>query len=114
MIENLSQPIGVVSLTVTYDPAVLRAVTVSQGAHMQQGGATTMFAPKIDAAAGRVEIAIARPFDRPGASGSGIVAGISFEAVKPGTSAIGISGVLTTTTGQTVAAQMVAASVTVK
>jgi general secretion pathway protein D len=114
MIENLSQPIGVVSLTVTYDPAVLRAVTVSQGAHMQQGGATTTFAPKIDAAAGRVEIAIARPFNLPGASGSGVVAGISFEAVKPGTSAIGITGILTTTAGQTVSAQMVAASVTVK
>ena len=113
-IENVSQAIGVVSLTVTYDPAVLRAVNVSQGAHMQQGGVTTSFVPKIDAAAGRVEIAIARPFERPGASGSGVIAGISFEAVKAGTSAIGITGVLTTTTGQKVDVQMVAASVTVK
>jgi len=103
-----------VSLTVTYDPAVLRAVNVSQGAHMQQGGVTTSFVPKIDAAAGRVEIAIARPFERPGASGTGVIAGISFEAVKAGTSAIGITGVLTTTTGQKVDVQMVAASVTVK
>ena len=113
-IENVSQAIGVVSLTVTYDPAVLRAVNVSQGAHMQQGGVTTSFVPKIDAAAGRVEIAIARPFERPGASGTGVIAGISFEAVKAGTSAIGITGVLTTTTGQKVDVQMVAASVTVK
>ncbi|MGE5837951.1 MAG: cohesin domain-containing protein [Acidobacteriota bacterium] len=113
-IENVSQAIGIVSLTVTYDPAVLRAVNVSQGAHMQQGGVTTSFVPKIDAAAGRVEIAIARPFERPGASGSGVIAGISFEAVKAGTSAIGITGVLTTTTGQKVDVQMVAASVTVK
>jgi ribosomal protein S5 len=81
---------------------------------MQQGGVTTSFVPKIDAAAGRVEIAIARPFERPGASGSGVIAGISFEAVKAGTSAIGITGVLTTTTGQKVDVQMVAASVTVK
>jgi len=113
-VENVSQPLGVLSLTVTYDPTVLRAVNVVQGTHMQQGGVTTTFAPKIDAATGRVDIAIARPFDRPGATGNGVLGAIAFEAVRSGTSPITIQGVLTTTTGVSIPVQMVSSSVTVK
>ena len=85
-----------------------------QGTHMQQGGVTTTFAPKIDAATGRVDIAIARPFDRPGATGNGVLGAIAFEAVRSGTSPITIQGVLTTTTGVSIPVQMVSSSVTVK
>jgi type II secretory pathway component GspD/PulD (secretin) len=114
MVEGITQQLGVLSLTVTYDPTVLRAVNVVQGAHMQQGGVTTTFAPKIDAATGRVDIAIARPFDRPGVMGGGTLGAVSFEAVRPGTSSITIQGVLTTTSGQPIPVQMVSGSVTVK
>ena len=113
-VETVSQPLGVLSVTVTYDPTVLRAVNVVQGTHMQQGGVTTTFAPKIDAATGRVDIAIARPFDRPGATGNGVLGAIAFEAVRSGTSPITIQGVLTTTTGVSIPVQMVSSSVTVK
>jgi general secretion pathway protein D len=113
-LEGTTQPLGVLSLTVTYDPTVLRAVNVVQGAHMQQGGVTTTFAPKIDAATGRVDIAIARPFDRPGVTGNGTLGAIAFEAVRSGTSPISIQGVLTTTTGQPIPVQMVSGTVTVK
>ena len=114
MIENVSQPLGVLSLTVTYDPTILRAVNVVQGTHMQQGGVTTTFAPKIDAATGRVDIAIARPFDRPGAVGNAVLGAIAFEAVRSGTSPITIQGVITTTTGVSIPVQMISSSVTVK
>ncbi|HYN08607.1 MAG TPA: cohesin domain-containing protein [Vicinamibacterales bacterium] len=113
-VEGISQQLGVLSLTVTYDPTVLRAVNVVQGTHMQQGGVTTTFAPKIDAATGRVDIAIARPFDRPGVTGPGVLGAVAFEAVRPGTSPISIQGVLTTTSGQPIPVQMVSGTVTVK
>lgn len=113
-LEGVTQAVGVLSLTITYDPTVLRAVNVVQGSHLQQGGVTTTFAPKIDAATGRVDIAIARPFDRPGATGNGILGAIAFEAVRSGTSPLTIQGVLTTTTGQSIPVQMVSGSVTVK
>jgi general secretion pathway protein D len=113
-VEGIREPLGVLSLTLTYDPTVLRAVNVLQGTHMQQGGVTTTFAPKIDATTGRVDIAIARPFDRPGATGNSVVAAVAFEAVRSGTSPVTIQGVLTTTTGQSIPVQMVSGSVTVK
>ena len=43
-VEGIREPLGVLSLTVTHDPTVLRAVNVVQGTHMQQGGVTTTFA----------------------------------------------------------------------
>ena len=55
---------------------------------MQQGGVTPTFTPKIDAALGRIDIAIARPNDEPGASGTGLLAGIVFQAVAPGSSQV--------------------------
>ena len=113
-VEGIREPLGVLSLTVTYDPTILRAVNVVQGTHMQQGGVTTTFAPKIDAATGRVDIAIARPFDRPGATGNAVIAAVAFEAVRSGTSPVTVQGVLTTTTGQSIPVQMVSGSVTVK
>jgi hypothetical protein len=113
-VEGIREPLGVLSLTLTYDPTVLRAVNVVQGTHMQQGGVTTTFAPKIDATTGRVDIAIARPFDRPGATGNSVVAAVAFEAIRSGTSPVAIQGVLTTTTGQSIPVQMVSGSVTVK
>jgi general secretion pathway protein D len=113
-VEGIREPLGVLSLTVTYDPTVLRAVNVVQGTHMQQGGVTTTFAPKIDASTGRVDIAIARPFDRPGATGNAVIAAVAFEAVRSGTSPVTVQGVLTTTTGQSIPVQMVSGSVTVK
>lgn len=113
MITGVSQ-LGTVTVTVTYNPAVLKAVSVSQGTFMQQGGITTTFVPKIDATAGRVDIAITRTNDESGASGTGLLAGILFQAVAPGTSPIGVSAVATTAEGKPITVQLVPASVTVK
>jgi general secretion pathway protein D len=108
------QQVGTVTLTLTYNPAVLRAEVVNQGTFMQQGGVTTTFAPKIDAAAGRIDIPISRPAGANGASGTGLLVGISFQAVGPGSSTLAVSGVVLTTDGKPVPVQMVPANVTVK
>ncbi len=103
-IVNVSQ-LGTMTITVTYDPAVLRAETVVQGTFMQQGGVTPTFSPKIDAAAGRIDIVLTRGADQPGANGFGPHAGINFKAVGAGTAKITVVGVATTPTGQAIPLQ---------
>jgi general secretion pathway protein D len=112
-ITGVSQ-VGTVTLTLTYNPAVLKAESVNQGTFMQQGGLTTTFAPKIDAAAGRIDIPISRPAGANGASGTGLLAAIAFQAVAAGSSTVAVSGVVLTADGKPVTVQMVPASVTVK
>ena len=114
-ISDVTQ-LSTVTVTITYDPAVLRATTVTQGTFMSQGGVAPTFAPKIDEASGRVDIAISRGADKPGASviGSQLLAAIVFQAVGPGSAQINISGVATDAAGQPIQLQTVPARVTVK
>ena len=60
---------------------------------MRQGGVQATFTQKVDAAAGRVDIAVVRTGDVLGASGTGVVGAVLFEAVGPGTSPLALSGV---------------------
>jgi type II secretory pathway component GspD/PulD (secretin) len=112
-IDGVSQ-LGQATVTITYDPKVLRAVSVSPGAFMQQGGIQPTFVPKIDEATGRIDIAIARPATAPGASGTDWLAGIVFQAVGAGQSRISVTAVLMTASGQPIAVQTVPATVVVK
>lgn len=112
-ITNVQQ-LGTVTVTVTYDPKVLKAQAVNQGTFMQQGGITTTFAPKIDAAAGRIDIPISRPSSASGASGTGLLAAVSFQAVAPGSTTIAVSSVALTADGKAVPVQGVPATVIVK
>lgn len=112
-IEGVSQ-LGQATVTITYDPKVLKAVSVSQGGFMAQGGITPTFVPKIDEAAGRIDIAIARPASAPGASGSDWLAGVVFQAVGQGASRVNVTAVLMTANGQPIPVQTAPATVTVK
>jgi hypothetical protein len=102
------------AVTITYDPKVLRATSVTQGTFMAQGGVSPTFTPKIDQEAGRIDIALARPGDETGVSGDGLLAGIVFEAISAGSSQISVAGVATAPNGQAVPLRMVPASVTVR
>jgi len=85
--------LSAVTVTITYDPKVVKATSVSPGTFMQQGGVTPVFAPKIDEAAGRIDIAVTRGGTAPGAAGTGLLAGLVFQAVGPGTSKISVTGI---------------------
>ena len=89
-----------VTLTVTYNPAVLRMRTVQEGSFLRQGGTNVVFTPNTDAAIGRVDLAFVRTGDTVGASGSGLLAALQFDAVGSGTSQLTISGVLANPTGR--------------
>ncbi len=67
-VSNASR-LSTLTLTVTFNPAVLRVRSVQEGTFMRQGGVTAMFTPRIDAATGRVDIAVTRSGDRAGRLG---------------------------------------------
>ncbi len=81
---------------------------------MRQGGVATSFTPRIDAAAGRVDIVITRVSDATGASGSGLIAAVLFDAIAPGSVTFTVSGTATTADGATIPLQFSPVTVTVR
>jgi general secretion pathway protein D len=112
-VSNASR-LSTLTVTVTFNPAVLRVRSVQEGTFMRQGGVTAMFTPRIDTATGRVDIAVTRSGDRAGASGSGLIGALLFDAIGPGNSLIQISGVASTPEGAALPLQFTPASVTVR
>jgi Flp pilus assembly secretin CpaC len=106
--------LSMLSLSVSFNPAILRVRSVQEGTFMRQGGIAAMFTSQPDPS-GRVDIVITRPGDQTGAVGAGVLAAILFEPVAAGTSNITITGVGTVAgTGATASLQFAPASVTVK
>jgi hypothetical protein len=102
------------TLTVTYNPNVLRVRNVQEGTFMRQGGVTASFTPRIDAATGRVDIAVTRTGDQAGASGTGLLAALMFDGVGTGTSTIQVSGVASSPEGTPVTLVFTPVTVTVR
>jgi hypothetical protein len=99
---------------VTYNPAVLRMRTVQEGSFLRMGGVNVVFTPNTDAAAGRVDLAFVRTGDKVGASGSGLLAALQFDAVATGTSQLIISGVMANPAGGSIPVEFVPAAVVVR
>ncbi|TAK17549.1 MAG: hypothetical protein EPO35_02795 [Acidobacteria bacterium] len=106
--------LGTITLTITYNTAVLKARTVTEGAFMRNGGIATTFTPKIDEAAGRVEITIARPAGVAGVSGTGLIGSLVFDAVGPGQANMTITGTANTATGQVMSMQIIPPQIVVR
>ncbi len=106
--------LSTITISITYNPALVRARSVQEGTFMRQGGAAPAFTQQIDPAAGRIDIAITRPGDRTGASASGLLAAILFEPVAAGTGSITVSGTATVPGGGTAALQFGPAGITVR
>ena len=87
------------SLTVTYNPAVLRARTVQEGSFMRTGGVSASFTNQSDTTAGRIDIAIVRTGDVTGVAGTGLLAALLFDAVAPGPANLTVTGSGTTPAG---------------
>jgi len=111
---NGASRVSVITLTLTYNPAVLRVRQVQEGTFLRQGGATTTFTESTDAAAGRVDIAITRSDDVAGASGAGLLAAVLFEPVAAGQSPVMPSGVATNPDGAQVRLQFSPITVNVR
>jgi general secretion pathway protein D len=106
--------VSTISLTLTYNPAVLKVRTVQEGSFMRQGGVTAQFTQQVDAVNGRVDVTVVRGGDVVGATGSGLVAAVLFDPVAAGSTPIRASGAATGPGGAPVAVRAAPASVTVK
>jgi general secretion pathway protein D len=92
-ISNVSR-ISTLSITVTFDPAVIRIRTVQEGSFMRSGGVNVTFAQQ-QSTPGRLDITIARTSDATGASGTGLLAALLVDAIAPGTLTFTMSGAAT-------------------
>ncbi len=108
------QRVSTLSVSVTYNPSVLRVRAVQPGTFMAQGGVTPTFTQQIDPAAGRVDLTTLRPGDQVGASGTGLVATLVFDAVATGQSLITPAGVAANPEQGSLGLQLVPAAVNVK
>jgi type II secretory pathway component GspD/PulD (secretin) len=106
--------LSLVSLSVTFNPAVIRVRNVQEGPFLRQGNVQVSFNQQADPTAGRVDISLTRSSDTTGASGTGLLAALVVEAIAPGAATFSVSGVATTADGQPVQLAFAPASVTVK
>jgi general secretion pathway protein D len=88
-ITNVSR-LSMITLTLTFDPALLRVRAVNEGSFMRSGGASAAFTQQV--APGRVDITIARAADATGATGTGLLGAVLFDAVAPGSATMTVSG----------------------
>lgn len=88
-ITNVSR-LSMVALTLTFDPALLRVRAVNEGSFMRSGGANAAFTQQV--APGRVDITIARSAEATGATGTGLLGAVLFDAVAPGRATVSVSG----------------------
>jgi Flp pilus assembly secretin CpaC len=84
--------ISSVSLTVTYNPAVLRVAAAQEGTFLRAGGVAAVFNQQPDPAGGRLDIAIIRPNDLTGVAGTGLLAALVFDTVAPGAANLNVTG----------------------
>jgi hypothetical protein len=106
--------VSTLSLTITYNPALVRVRAVQEGSFMRQGGVAASFSQQIDPVAGRVDITVVRGQDVAGASGTGLVAALVVEAVAAGSTSFGTAGSATAPGGAPVTVTATPVAVNVK
>ena len=112
-LNGVSQ-LAAISLTLFFDPNVLRARTVQEGSFMRQGGVQVTFTQQVDVAAGRIDITATRLNDATGAAGAGLLAALLFDAVGVGSATLSTSGTAMTPGGAPLALQFTPVTVTVQ
>jgi general secretion pathway protein D len=85
-----AQRLSAVTLTLIYDPTKLRVRSVQEGSFMRAGGVNVAFSQQ--ASGNRVDITLARGADATGASGTGVLAAVLFDAIAPGAVTLTLSG----------------------
>jgi hypothetical protein len=106
--------LSTLTLSITYNPALVRVRNVQEGTFMRQGGITPAFSSQIDEKSGRIDIVVTRPGDQTGASTSGLLAAILVEPLIAGTGSLGLTGSATVPGGASAALQFLPAGITVR
>ncbi|MGH9384898.1 MAG: secretin N-terminal domain-containing protein [Vicinamibacterales bacterium] len=106
--------LSTVTIAVSYNPALVRVRNVQEGTFMRQGGVNATFTQQVDAATGRIDIAISRAGDQTGASTTGLLAALLLEPITTGTGTLSVSGSASMPGGASAALQFVPATITVR
>src|SRR5262245_19183727 len=94
------------SLTITFNPAAVRVRAVQEGSFMRAGGVQATFTQMVDAATGRIDIAIVRTGDSTGVAGTGLLAALVFDAVGGGAANLAVTGTATAPGGTPASLQL--------
>jgi general secretion pathway protein D len=106
--------VSTLTISLTYNPALVRVRSVQEGTFMRQGGVTPSFTSQIDEKSGRVDIVITRPGDQTGASSAGLLAALLVEPVAAGTGSLSVTGSASVPGGASVQMQFAPAGITVR
>jgi hypothetical protein len=106
--------VSTLTLSITYNPALVRVRNVQEGTFMRQGGMAAAFSSQIDDKSGRIDIVVTRPGDKTGASASGLLAALLVEPVAAGTGSLSLSGSATIPGGAAAALQFMPVGITVR
>ena len=107
-----AQRLSTVTLTMVFDPAKLRVRTVQEGSFLRAGGANVTFSQQVGR--GRIDITIVRGPDVTGASGTGLLAAVLFDAIAPGDVQLIVSGSATGPGGTAMGLQFRPVTITIQ
>ena len=106
--------LSTISLTLLFDPNIVRVRTVQEGSFMRQGGMQVTFTQQVDTPGGRIDITVTRMSDATGAAGAGLLAAVLFDAVGAGSVTLDTSGTAMTPGGAPLALQFTPVTVSVQ
>lgn len=106
--------LSTLTISITYNPALIRVRSVQEGTFMRQGGVAPAFSSQVDEKSGRVDIVITRPGDQTGASTAGLLAALLVEPVTAGTGSLSITGSASVPGGGSAPLQYLPAGITVR
>ena len=107
-----AQRLSTMTLTLIYDPTKLRVRAVQEGSFMRAGGVNVTFTQQ--ATGNRVDITLARGADATGASGTGVLAAVLFDAIAAGPVTLTLSGTATGPGGTAMGMRFTPVTVTVQ
>ena len=107
-----AQRLSTVTLAMVYDPAKLRVRVVQEGSFLRAGGANVTFSQQVGR--GRIDITITRGGDLTGASGTGLLAAVLFDAIAPGEVQLIVSGSATGPGGTAMGLQFRPVTITIQ
>jgi general secretion pathway protein D len=104
--------ISTITLTLIFDPTKLRVTSVQEGSFLRAGGVPVVFTQAVNG--NRVDITLSRSADATGASGTGVLAALLFNAIAPGSVTLTLSGTATGPGGTAMGLRFAPVTVTVQ
>ena len=112
LLINEASRISTVTLTLVFDPTKLRVNRVQEGSFLRSGGVPVVFTQSANG--NRIDITLSRGGDATGASGTGVLAAILFDAIAAGPATLTLSGSATGPGGAAMGLRFTPVTITVQ